>query len=281
MSAITPSDGSGPVPPPRQPAASQRDEGESVIDFGAPPGDAPRSARRRWDASGTLRGLLADRRLVPVTAALAAIALFASLISEWQVTAVDTTVFGATVAGNQPVPTDLGDFGAWAAGYLIGVFVLVTATVLVLFGPAPGRRYARLVGLSAGGVMLGLLFAVEPTLDETSRALGALVTLQLDADQIDLAPGRGIWCALVGVAAAMVALWLSVRHFPAAGTVEPAETDASAWAWRRTGDADDEMDPADEPFDLSVSSASPFTSLADDRDRATDRDDERDRHDKI
>ena len=62
--------------------------------------------------------------------------------------------------GRQPIPTDVMDLGGWAAGYLIGVFGLVATTVLVLFGPPAGRRYARLIGLSVGGVLVILVLLV-------------------------------------------------------------------------------------------------------------------------
>jgi hypothetical protein len=79
---------------------------------------------------------------------------------------------------------------------------------------------------------------------------------------------------LFGVAAVMLALHLAGRHAPA--TAEPEsgnEPAASAyeppvvWSWRRPKPETDDERPPDEPFDLTVSSTTPFTSLSDDRDK--------------
>ena len=71
-----------PAPAPSSPPLSPPEE---VVEFG---GDPPASPRRR-QASGALRALATDRRVVPLTALLGAVAVLASLISEWQITTVD------------------------------------------------------------------------------------------------------------------------------------------------------------------------------------------------
>lgn len=245
-----------------------------VVEFG---GDAPAPRRRwKWTASGLWRQLAADRRVVPLTAALAAVALLASLISEWQVTTVDAEVFGGSV-GAHPVSTDLTDVGALGAGYLFGLFPLVAAVVLTMFGPASGRRWARLAGLSVGGTLLGLLFATATSLGDESRAVPDLYTLQLDNDQVQFSYGRGLWCAAAGVVLAMLTLYLAERHQPsvapetAAGSGEPAsapETEEPVWSWRRPPAPREEASP-DQPLELTVGPAKPFTSWGDDRDEPT------------
>jgi hypothetical protein len=250
---------------------------ETVIEFGA--GEPARTSRRRPRLSGLVAGLAGDRRVVPLAAALGGVALFASLVSEWQVTMLDTSEVQSSLSGLQPIPTDLVDLGGWAAGYLVGLFLLVSATVLVLFGPLPGRRYARLAGLSAGGVLLGLLAALEPTLDDVSRTLGYAIRFQVAQGHVQQSAGRGIWCAVAGVVAVMVALHLSGRHQPAA-SIETApaadgqpvaETPEAVWSWRRPGSDEEDRPPA-APFDLEVTSTTPFTTLRDDRDKPTGRD---------
>ena len=47
--------------------------------------------------------------------------------------------------------------GAFGGAYLTGLFLLVAAIVLTLFGPPAGRRYARLAGLGVGGAVLGVV----------------------------------------------------------------------------------------------------------------------------
>jgi hypothetical protein len=240
----------------QQPAAGPQPD--SVVEFGTEPA-AERPGRSRRSAAGFAAALAADRRAVPLLAILAAVTLFASLISEWQVTAISTALIGDDAPGFRLVPTDVGGLGAWGGGYLAGLFLLTGATVLAMFGPPGGARYARLVGLSSGGVLLALLAALVSILGETSVLSGAFAGLA-DDDQIRPSYGRGIWCALFGVTAAMLALYLAGRHQPA---------DSPGRFWRRgpgsTAAEDDEPAPA-EPFELTVGPATPFTSRPDDRD---------------
>jgi len=239
-----------------------------VVEFG---GDPPVS-RRRWQASGTLRALATDRRVVPLTALLGAVAVLASMISEWQVTTVDSEEFTGGV-GPHAVTTGLIDLGALGTAYVIGLFPLVAAVVLTLFGPVAGRRWARLGGLCAGGTLLAVLFAITASLGGESRVVPNLYRMQFDKDQVQIAYGRGLWCAAAGVVLAMLALHLADRHqprFPAppsdSGGAPPSVADESAWGWRRPPAAREEADP-DQPLELTVGPAKPFTSLGDDRDR--------------
>jgi MFS family permease len=243
-----------PMPSPPQPPLEPDVTPAGVIEFGTEP--AP---RRRFPLAD---GLAGDRRTVPLAAALAAVAAFASLISEWQVTTMDGAAFGGDSVGDKMIPADLNDLGAAGTGYLIGLFPLVTAVVLTMFGPAAGRRYARLAGLSVGGTLLGLLLTMTVTLGEQSRIVSRLYTEQIDGADVTVGYGRGLWCALFAVAAALGALWLTERHQPAGG----GEDVPAVWSWRRP--RDEQADPRpEEPFELTVSSAQPFSPPDDDRDR--------------
>jgi hypothetical protein len=256
----------------QQPADLDASVPGSVVEFGAEP-DQARPGRRRWSSAGVVAGLATDRRVVPLAALLGAFALFGSLISEWQITAVDASAFGGAETGNRTVTAGIADLDGWGGGYLAGLFVLVAATVLVLFGPPAGRRYARLVGLSCGGLLLAMLAAIAQSLKGASRALELVYSIALNNDQLQLSYGRGIWCGAVGVAAVTLALYLAGRYTPAApSTVEsdpadPADPLPTVWSWRRP--REDER-PPEEPFDLTVSPTTPFTTLADDhRDKPT------------
>jgi hypothetical protein len=215
-----------------------------VVEFGTEKAPA---RRRRWIPSGVGRSLAADRRVVPLTAALAAVAVLASLISEWQVTTVDAAQFGGGETGTRAVPTSITDVGSLGAGFLTGLFPLVVAVVLVLFGPPAARRWVRLVGLSVGGTLLGLLLATAAALGDESRVVPELYN---DPYQIEIGYGRGLWCAAAGVLLAMVALYLSDRSLPA------------DWARRRPAASEDQQ-PVDEPLELTVGPAKPFTSFGD------------------
>ncbi|HET6533743.1 MAG TPA: hypothetical protein VFH03_24405 [Actinoplanes sp.] len=247
---------------------------EAVVEFGAEP-DASRRERRRWGLTEILGGLAADRRAVPLAAAVGGVALFASLISEWQVTALDTDAFaGGTGSGTiRQLPAGVTDLGAIGGAYLVGLFVLAGAVALVLFGAPVARRYARLLGLSTGGVLIALLVALTPSLGETSRVMLTLFTMNMDAEQLQLSYGRGLWCAFFGVAAVVLALYLAGRHEPpppSDGVDEETVAEAVpagpvVWSWRRP--KEDDEGPPDAPFDLTVTSTKPFTSLDDDRDK--------------
>jgi hypothetical protein len=235
---------------------------ESVIEFGSEP---EKPARRRRSLSGFGRELLGDRRTVPIAAALAALAAFASLISEWQITTVDAAALGNGELGDKVLPTDLADLGAFGGAYLTGLFLLVAAVVLTLFGPAAGRRYARLSGLSIGGALLGVLLSLTSLLGDQSRLFSRLYTLELSTDQLKVGYGRGLWCALAAVVLALIALYLAGRRWSGRSPGDEDEQ-APVWSWRRPEEKDDEEEE-DEPFDLTVSSTTPFTSRADDHDR--------------
>jgi hypothetical protein len=239
-----------------QPPAAQPQE--SVVEFGPEP-PAARPSRPRWNTAALAGTVAGDRRTVPFLAVLAGVALFASLVSEWQVTAVSTALIGDEQPGVRSVPSGVADLGAWGGGYLVGLFLLAGATTLAMFGPPAGARYARLVGLSTGGVLLALLAALASILGETSLIGGVFAGL-VSPDQFQPSFGRGIWCALFGVAAAIVALYLAGQH---------RRSDSAGWSWRRAPapatEEDDERPPA-EPFELTVGPAKPFTSMQDDHD---------------
>ena len=228
-----------------------------VIEFGSAPA---RPSRRRLSLTRWAHDLARDRRVVPLTAVLGGVALFASLTSEWQVTVLDSTVMGQGQAGLKSLAVTVADLGAWGSGYLAGLFLLVTATVLAFFGPPPGRRYARLAGLSTGGVLAGLLVAVGSELGDSSRVLGPVFQAGLTANQFQISYGRGLWCAVFGVAAVLISLVLAGRQAPAETEAEAA---APMWSWRRSRtDSTPDEDPGalDEPFELTVSPAKPFTT---------------------
>jgi hypothetical protein len=261
-----------------QPTGDHATPAEAVVEFGpesGPESDEPGRARR-WHLAGLAGSLAADRRVVPLAAAVGAVAVFASLVSEWQITSVDTTPFGGTDAGTRQVSASIADLGALGAGYLAGLFVLATAVVLLLFGPAGTRPYARLVGLTAGGVLLAVVAAAASDLDGVSRSIARVYLIDLDTEDVVLRYGRGLWCAVFGVAATVLALYLAGRHLAAAApdetTAEDAPEPEAVWSWRRPRAAEEEESPVEEPFDLTVSPVTPFMSLSDDRDKSTDRD---------
>ncbi len=214
---------------------------ETVIEFG-----------EATERPGFLHGLGSDHRLPPLVAGLGGVAAFASLISEWQVTTVDGLVYGADEVGEtKMLTTDLFDLGGVAGAYVAGLLVLVIAVLLAILGPEAGRRYARLAGFGAGGVLLALLVASIQLLGAQSRQVTSFYLIALDTEHLKVGLGRGLWCAIAAVAAALVALWLGGRsggpRTPEAPTAEPDEDE-------------------DEPLELSITPTAPFVSTPDNRD---------------
>lgn len=276
-------------PEPR-PTGTEASDEASVLEWGGEPDDdvAPRRGPRA--PVRFARDLLGDRRLVPVAASLGAVGLLASLLSEWQVTKVAGNLFSEGSADARPIASGIGELGGWGGGYLTGVFLLVAATVVLLLGPPAGRRYARLVVLSVGGALLALLAAVASELDGNSRALDRMMVIQLTPEQFEVVLGRGVWCALFGVAAVTLAAYLAGRHLgpeplhwadeatadgePQVGSaaVDPTVDGAPGdWLWRRQPADRDQDGDGDEapaaPLELTVSPAAPFTPQFDDRDK--------------
>jgi hypothetical protein len=252
----------------RNAGAEPEAAGASIVQWG---GDT--RGDRGNAVSRFLAGLAGDRRLVVLAAVLGAVALFASLISDWQITAIDGTAIGSDELTARPLPAGVGDLGAWGGGYLAGLFVLVASMVLLLAGPPGGRMYARLVGLSTGGVLLALLLALMSHLHDESRALGNFFAAQLPDDAYTITYGRGGYCAAAGVAAVSLAMFVAGRQlpamtYPAPGAPQSDPVPAAAqqvvdWPWRRPAVDDDES--PDVPFQLTVAPATPFTTLSDDR----------------
>jgi hypothetical protein len=234
---------------------------EEVVEFGP-----TRPSRPRWN-SAMMRSLAADRRAVPLAAVLAAAAFFAATISEWQITTVNQQ-FSLSGVGRVALPTGVADLGALGTGFMIGVFLLAVTVVLTMFGPPAGRYYARLMGLSAGGTLLGLLFAITFVLGSDSRTVPRTF-IEVDRNDIQIAYGRGVWCAIVGAILALVALYLAGRHVsPAAGSeppVEQVDEPPAVWSWRRPPAPNADQRP-DEPLGLTVMPAQPFTPSPGDRD---------------
>jgi hypothetical protein len=213
----------------------------------APPEDV---GPRRAPVSLTrlARAVANDHRLILLSAAVGGLALVVSLMSEWQVTVMDSAVVGEGGFGG-PIPTRIADLGAWGTGYLTGLFPLAAGMVVLLFGPPAGRTYARLAVLSTCGVLLALLAGLAADLNLRSRALANGFMFQTDTVGVDPSYGRGIWCAAFGVAAVTCAAYLSGRP------------------WRRPRpdrSTTDDLAP-DGPFDLTVTPTTPFTPPADPR----------------
>jgi hypothetical protein len=143
-----------------------------------------------------------------------------------------------------------------------------------MFGPPAGRRFARLIGLSAGGTVFGLLVALATSLGGQSRTVPQFYTVVLaEGQDLQIGYGRGIWCAFAGVLFALLALYLAGRHLSGRplppGTADesvPVDDPAQVWSWRWPAGVNRER-PHDEPLELTVSPAKPFTPGTEDRDK--------------
>jgi hypothetical protein len=225
-----------------------------------------------------LTALRHDRRVALTAAGLGAIALVGSLIGEWQITTMrqdgSTTDFGSGTTVQQ-LTAGVGGIGIWGAGYLVGVFLAVAGTAVVLFGSAAGRGQIRLAALSVCGTLLAVLAAAWNELGQHSAALNGLFLGGPGNAQVTLAQGRGISAALVATLLIAAALVLAGGSLPtpraAPAEVGPAEQpaqpmDPNLWRPRRAPLGEDER-PA-EPTDLTVTPVAPFTTPGDGRTQA-------------
>lgn len=255
----------------------------AVVEFGA---DEP--VRKRPRASQILTAIRKDWRLVPVIAGLSAVAIFASLVGEWQ-TSTFTQQQQEPIPPEQlpaPAPAGLAELGGFAAGYLIGVFVLVGCMSLVLFGRPAMRDQLRVLGLTAAGVSAAILVGVTVWLDGHSAAFASAgIFFGPQGPSFELTYGRGLTMAYLGVAGLAVALYLAGRLMPAAPP-QPAAAEANAdaapqaevatqvdWPWRRPraaqehDDLDSDLPP---PADLTVGPTAPFVPMHDGKPPAPD-----------
>jgi hypothetical protein len=252
------------------------DDDAAVVEFGA------REQRsRRAALADAVTKLRHDHRVVPVVAGLAALALFASLVGEWQVTTINEPDFFGPGLTTPPVSSGLGELGAWAAAYVIGLFVLVNCAALVFFAPPAVRVLARVLGLAAAGTLGAVLVAIAFDLNDRSLAITSLGYITgPEAPDYELTHGRGLTMAFLGVGGLAFALVLAGRLMPvpapvaaagvsdapppADGKVEsPAEAD---WPWRRPTTTEPAAE-VPQPIDLTVSPATPFVPLSDQPDR--------------
>jgi hypothetical protein len=232
-----------------------------------PAGDGP--VENRWTS------LLADVRVAPLAALVGVVAILLSLLSEWQVTVLDGPVFQDDELGSRPIAASIGTLGSWGAAYLVAVLALVVALSLTVFGPRPGRGYARIVALAAGGTLLAVLAGIAADLRELSFALHPSFTINVDPEQYTLASGRGVYCGFVGTAALLLAAWLAVpapapetaRTTSSAAAVAGDESAAGEWLWRRPDRPDDEEQP-EAPIGLTVNRSTPFQPAPNERDAA-------------
>lgn len=247
----------------------------AVVEFGA---DEP--ARRRPSISRILTATRKDWRLVPVVAGLSAVAIFASLVGEWQTTTFTQQSF-VLPPDQVPPPGTAGiaDLGGFATGYIVGVFVLVGCMSLVLFGSPAMRAQLRILGLTTAGVSIAVLAGITVWFGDHSASYElSRLFFGPQGPTYDLAYGRGLPMAYVGVAGFAVAFYLAGRLMPAP-PAQPAATEAGTdtgpreetagqvdWPWRRPR-APQEPDELDgdlpPPADLTVGPTAPFVPMHD------------------
>lgn len=155
-----------------------------------------------------------------------AVAVFGSLIGEWQVTDLSELLPPGT--GGEDDITELmagvAEIGAWGAGWLVGVFALLAATAVALFAQPALRGPARAVGLAGAAALALVVTAAAAELSRESVAESAVFGfrgLQPDTS-LEVTLGRGLFAGYGGLLLLAAALWLlrSPAPAPPAGTPE-------------------------------------------------------------
>jgi hypothetical protein len=204
------------------------------------PAQPPEPAVVEWGSER--RGVL-DRltgwqhpRLSWALAVLGAVAMFGSLIGEWQVIDDPSIVTDAVVTDQFDVA--IADTTVWGTGWLLGAMLLAICAGLGLAGQPAIRPYARTVGLVVAAVQLGILVAAAVNLSQDS-------VLLYDDETVEVTFGRGVYAAFASVLLIGAALYLARAPGP---RTKPAAEPA-----RRTG-----------PEDLVVGPAEPLVHPTDD-----------------
>jgi len=178
-----------------------------------------------------------------VLAGLGALALFGSLVGEWQV--VTEQFEDAFFADESERATPgIGQVLVWGPAWLVGATLLASCVGSSLFGPPPMRRYTRAVGLALAGALLIMLVAAVQDLREDYFLYSGIEGLDIDV-------GRGVYAAFGTVVLFGLALGLAGSSARTAPAAVPAQ---------RTAPPPD----SDSPHDLTVGPAEPLTQLSDD-----------------
>jgi hypothetical protein len=246
---------------------SSLDRPDAVVEFGTDDADDHRRATPAWAAARrALYALRHDPRVVPVLAGLAAVAAFASLIGEWQVATVQVDP-----SGTRQVTAGVAALGGFGTAYLIGVLALTSCLALVLFGSAPVRTHARIVGLALAGGLGVLLFATVAQIDQLGTPFNGYIEWGFAAPPA-ASTGSGLEAAFAAAGLAALALLLAGRLAPRAAPLASPTTSAGTQpegpdghdVWRRPR-REPEPDDVSAPLDLTVGPAMPFSQAPDDR----------------
>jgi hypothetical protein len=196
------------------------------------PPQPPEPAVVEWGSErrGLLDRLVGARGWHPaiprVLAGLGALAMFGSLIGEWQVVEQRfTPEVGDDVVESQSL--GIGVMFVWGMGWLVGAMLLGVCTVLALTGQPPIRRHARAIGLAVAAVQLGILAGAVVNLNDET-VFGGVSDVG-----VEISLGRGLYAAFASVLLIAAALYLArmeptPRQRPASDQEPPASVDGPA-----------------------------------------------------
>jgi hypothetical protein len=178
-------------------------------------------------------------RLSWTLAGLGAMAMFGSLIGEWQVVR-DPAAIGLDVEeGREVITLGIGLTLVWGPAWLIGAMLLAVCGGLALAGQPSIRSYARTVGLVVAVVELGVLAAAAVSLSREQL-------FTIGNQDIELGLGRGVYAAFASVLLLGAALYLIRTIQPVTPPAPPPQRGGS------------------DPEDLVVGPAEPLVQPADD-----------------
>jgi hypothetical protein len=168
-----------------------------------------------------------------VLAGLGAVAMFGSLVGEWQVL---VQRFQDEVVGTETLR--LGRTLVWGPAWLVGAMLLAVCAAVTMAGRPPLRHHTRTVGLALAGVQLGMLTAAVVNLNEETVYAG------IDADA-ELSLGRGVYAAFASVLLIGAALYLARAEAAPQRRPEPAHEAGDGPADLAVGPAEPMVRPAD------------------------------------
>jgi hypothetical protein len=170
----------------------------------------PETAVVEWDPGRWWAGRLVPPswrwRLGPVLAGLGTLAMFGSLLGEWQTTRITAETGESFFSGDRrEVQVGLAELGVWGVGWLVGAMVLTTAVALVVLGGGALRPTVRTAGLAGAGVLLMVLVATTVYLRAGGPYRGDI--FGLGGEQHEYSLGWGLVVAYGTVVLMAAALW--------------------------------------------------------------------------
>jgi hypothetical protein len=187
------------------------------------------------------------RPAVWALAGLGALAMFGSLVGDWQVISEDILA-----NGGDDQAFGVGWLPGWGIWWMFAATLLPILVGLTLFAQPAINGHARMIGLVSAGVVLVVLAAASRNITRDSIYSGF-------GSEFEISAGRGLHLAFVAVALLAAAMWLASPGVVGDGAGSTDNPGGSRRRWWSRSEPDEVTGVDDGPHDLSVDPAEPDT----------------------